>query len=433
MKLRGTINRYFHNIEIAVEAILDNKLKSLLTALGIIFGVAAVISMLAIGNGARQEILKQMELVGVNNIIISPLEKGDEEGGEEASSRKFSRGLHLSDVRAIQEILPSVKNVTPEIGMDVQLVGDGKRQKSRLLGVNSAYFRLFKIRLEEGELFSDFQMDHGMPVCIIGGDIRKRMFPKGNPLNQYLKCGKVWLKVIGVIESRPQASETTLKLGISNRNDKVYVPTRTMLLRYQNRSLVTRKSLDEKEERSSKPQLDKIIVQVRETDQLVASSEILNRMLLRRHSGVEDFEIKVPEMMLKQQQRTKDIFNIVLGAIAGISLLVGGIGIMNIMLASVWERIKEIGTRQALGATQKDIIVQFLAESTLISMCGGAIGVLLGVLLAGLITRIAAIETIVSPGSVLVAFGVSVTVGIAFGYMPAQKAARQDPVVSLRN
>ncbi|MEA3443378.1 MAG: FtsX-like permease family protein, partial [Bacteroidota bacterium] len=180
-------------------------------------------------------------------------------------------------------------------------------------------------------------------------------------------------------------------------------------------------------------QLDKIIVQVNETEHLTPTTEVIQRFLLRRHSGVPDFEITVPELLLKQQQRTKDIFNIVLGAIASISLIVGGIGIMNIMLASVMERIREIGTRQAIGATRKDIVVQFLAESTLISLVGGIIGVVLGILFSNLITRFADISTIVSPFSVLIAFGVSAGIGILFGYMPAKRASERDPVESLRS
>lgn len=180
-------------------------------------------------------------------------------------------------------------------------------------------------------------------------------------------------------------------------------------------------------------QLDKIIIQVEETEHLSVTADIVKRMLLRRHSDIYDFEVTVPELLLKQQQKTNDIFNIVLGAIASISLVVGGIGIMNIMLASVWERIREIGTRQAIGASRKDIIVQFLAESTLISVTGGMIGIVIGVIMARLINVMADIQTVVSLFSVLVAFGVSATVGIVFGYIPAKRAANQDPVESLRH
>jgi len=179
-------------------------------------------------------------------------------------------------------------------------------------------------------------------------------------------------------------------------------------------------------------QLDKVVVQVKNTEDLKTTTEIMTRMLMRRHNGVADFKITVPELLLKQEQRTKDIFNIVLGAIAGISLLVGGIGIMNIMLASVMERIREIGTRQAIGASRKDIVVQFLSESTLISIAGGLIGVILGIILSALITQFAGIKTIVTAFSVIIAFGVSAAVGIIFGYVPAKRASEHDPVESLR-
>ena len=230
-----------------------------------------------------------------------------------------------------------------------------------------------------------------------------------------------------------------------------------MLMRYQNRALVNTKLASEASvhvfgggrggrgrvvvsstnastanAETNYNQLDKIVVQVAETEQLTPTTEVLSRMMLRRHSGVKDFEITVPELLLKQQQRTKDIFNIVLGAIASISLIVGGIGIMNIMFASVMERIKEIGTRMAIGAKKMDIVVQFLSEAVLISVSGGFIGIFLGIILAVLIQKIAGITTIVSFFSVVVAFGVSAAVGVIFGYSPAKRASERDPIESLR-
>lgn len=209
-------------------------------------------------------------------------------------------------------------------------------------------------------------------------------------------------------------------------------------MRFRNRSLVRADEIDQQATSNQQStgenlnQLDKIIVQVHQTEQLTATSEVLSRMLLRRHNDLYDFDITIPELLLKQQQRTKNVFNIVLGVIAGISLIVGGIGIMNIMLSSVMERIREIGLRQAIGATRKDIVVQFLAESTLISVSGGMVGILLGVGLSLAITAIFEIKTVVSLFSIIIAFGVSVLVGISFGYLPAKQASDQDPVESLR-
>ena len=230
-----------------------------------------------------------------------------------------------------------------------------------------------------------------------------KVFSDTDPVNQYLKFGHVWLKVVGVLEKTDFNLSAADNAGVNVANDNVYIPVQTMLLRYKNRALINSKSIGGgnafmggfffsfsggQETKSSNPnQLDKIIVQVEETEQLTLTTEILSRMLLRRHMDVKDFEITVPELLLKQQQRTKDIFNIVLGAIASISLIVGGIGIMNIMFATVMERIKEIGIRLALGAKKADIIAQFLSEAILISVSGGIIGVVFGVVFSKLITK----------------------------------------------
>lgn len=436
------MERYYNDIAIAFEAILANKIKSILTALGIIFGVAAVISMLAIGKGAQVEILEQMKMVGVNNIIIQPVVETQEAAAEETlqPSTKFSPGLTISDMEAIQQVIPAVKSICPQITKDTYVVQSGIRRSAKLHGILPAFFDLFSIKLLSGSIFSDYQLEHGLPVCIISEDMALRFFSSINVVGKQIKCGKEWLRIIGVSEKRT-FGDNAGKLGLSSGQDVIYIPVQTMLLRFENRSLVTAADLknnngDGNTNNSGNKnyhQLDKIIVQVDKTEQLQPVAEIVTRMLKRRHQDVVDVEVIVPELLLKQQQRTKDIFNIVLGAIAGISLLVGGIGIMNIMLASVLERIKEIGTRMALGATRKDIILQFISESTIISISGGIIGIILGFVLSATVTRFTGILTVISVSSVLVAFGISVSVGIIFGYMPAKRAAQQDPVVSLRS
>jgi putative ABC transport system permease protein len=459
--------RYFHDIVIAVESIISNKLKSILTALGIIFGVAAVISMLAIGKGAQQEILEQIKMVGVNNILISPIiqEKSTSSTAtdEETKKNKFSRGLSLLDVEAIRETLPSVKRISPEISFNSNVVLNGTTYSAKLVGVANDYFGLYNLPLLEGMFFTSYHEEYGIQVCIIGANIRSKFFSKVDPIGQYIKFNGVWLKVIGVLEKTTVSLTGFEESGVNVYNDNIYIPIKTMLMRYQNRALVNTKMVSESstnalsimggmvgpgggmamivasssssantQAETNYNQLDKIVVQVNETEQLNPTTEILSRMMLRRHTGVKDFEITVPELLLKQQQRTKDIFNIVLGAIASISLIVGGIGIMNIMFASVMERIKEIGTRMAIGAKKMDIVVQFLSEAVLISVIGGFVGVFLGVILAKLIDKIAGILTIVSPFSVVVAFGVSAAVGIIFGYSPAKRASERDPIESLR-
>ena len=445
--------KYFHDIVIGFEAIIDNKLKSILTALGIIFGVAAVISMMAIGNGAEQEILEQIKMVGVNNIIITPTEasgsqKSTSGQDEKPGTKKFSKGLTILDLNAIEEIVPTVNMLSPVISYNYSAIIDGKSKPVVIEGVNTSYFEVFNINLQKGEIFNRLQSDDGQPVCVIGDNIKTVFFNQDDPVGKYIKCGQIWLKIIGVVERRDFTASASDEMGISSTDNKIFVPAQTILMRFKNRALVradeveksnasrriviTDASTSSEVEDKNPNQLDKIVLQVKETEQLSATAGIVKRLLLRRHSGLYDFEVTIPELLLKQQQRTKKIFNIVLGAIAGISLIVGGIGIMNIMLASVMERIREIGTRQAIGASRKDIVAQFLAESTLISISGGIIGIILGVILSKIITAVFDIKTIISFFSIFIAFGVSALVGIMFGYMPAKRAAEKDPVESLR-
>jgi putative ABC transport system permease protein len=434
----------------------------MLTALGIIFGVAAVIAMLAIGKGAKQEIMEQMKMVGVNNILVNPIVQDKSSSSEEGEKQtnKFSRGLSLLDVDAIKETLPSVKRISPEISFNSTALMNGVKYTAKLVGVSNDYFYLYNLPLVSGAFFNAYQEENGIPVCIIGANIRSKFFSKVDPIGQYIKFNGIWLKVIGVLQKTTVSLTGFEEKGVNVYNDNIYIPIQTMLLRYQNRALVNTKLVSEAssnvfimgggpggggmarivvsssdastQAETNYNQLDRIVVQVIETEQLNPTTEIISRMLTRRHSNVKDFEITVPELLLKQQQRTKDIFNIVLGAIASISLIVGGIGIMNIMFASVMERIKEIGTRMAIGAKKMDIVVQFLSEAVLISVTGGFIGIFLGVIMAKLIEQIAGIMTIVSFFSIFIAFGVSAAVGVIFGYSPAKRASEKDPIESLR-
>lgn len=438
-----------------MEAVFANKFRSILTALGIIFGVAAVIAMMAIGNGARVEILEQIKLVGVNNIVILPVksvnnnsEDNEEEEGK-TLKKKYSPGLTLKDAENIYSSIPSVENISPEVIYSTLAIREGNKLYVDLSGVRQTFFTLFNQTVKKGSMFTDSQMERGDPVCIIGPEVVAKLFPKENPIGKSLKCGRVWLKVIGVLKG-VKVSEKAEEMGISDYNRNVFTPLKTVLVRYKDRALINIGSSGESETRvfgrgviitdgeesesgGGENQLDKIVVQVKETSQLASTAEVVRRILERRHQGVEDFEIKIPELLLKQEQKTKDIFNIVLGAIAGISLVVGGIGIMNIMLASVMERIREIGVRRATGATKKDIVFQFLSEATFISITGGIIGILLGIIMAQVIDKTTGILTVVSFTSIIVSFGVAASVGIIFGYVPAKQASEKDPVESLRH
>jgi putative ABC transport system permease protein len=442
------------NAAIALEAVKSNWLRSILTALGIIFGVAAVIAMLAIGSGAKQEILAQIELIGVNNIVVKAVFDDDEQAGEsddgDEVKKKFSPGLTLLDAENIRNAIPTVALVSPEIRLDETALRRGRRGSIQLAGVDNNFFELNNFTFAQGGDFAPANLVGGAPVCVIGAGVVKRFFPNDNPLGGKIKCGKEWLEVVGVLASRNITSEAQENLDISDYNEDVFIPVKTMLLRYRNRALVTSGMLRDQttfvgggsvmitsngsadKEKQKYHQLDRLVVQVKNTEDMIATSEVIKRMLERRHLGVEDYKLSIPELLLKQQQDTKELFNLVLGAIASISLIVGGIGIMNIMLASVLERIREIGLRLALGATKKDVVQQFLLEAVIISVSGGLIGIILGVGLSFLVSVIADIATVISASSIVLAFSVSAGVGLLFGYMPAKRAAEQDPIKSLR-
>jgi len=405
-----------------------------------------------------------MKLVGVNNILIVPkpekpkgnASKSDDQSTQsseqnaEKDKGKYSPGLSLKDAEAIRNIIPTVSKVSPEVIYETDIVKGGNKISAKCAGVTPDFFQVFTLSLQEGQMFNEEQLKDGKAVCIIGPVIKSRFFPTENAVGKDIKCGPIWLRVIGVLKKREISQSSIDNLGISDYNNSIYAPVQTLLRRFRDRSMITEASLrgnssiysdgmsswySEGSATGDKGtgQIDKIVVQVKESAQIGPTVEILKKMMVRRHAGVDDVEIKVPELLLKQEQRTKDIFNIVLGAIASISLLVGGIGIMNIMLASVMERIKEIGIRQAIGARKRDIILQFLMEATLLSISGGLIGIILGLALSKIIMGLTGILTIVSALSIFISFGVSASVGIIFGYMPSQRAAKQDPVESLRH
>ncbi len=442
------MNRVLFNFSLAMEAVFANKLRTFLTALGIIFGVAAVIAMLAIGTGAKQSILAQMKLIGTNNIVIKsiiPSGEDDQGGGNLGQNNKTSwtPGLTLNDVEAIKKIIPTIENFSPEMILNTPIIQSGKLQRAKCVGITNQFFELNNLEIALGNNFHEKHMEFGKPVCIIGKSIQTKFFSQEDPVGKKIKCGNTWLTIVGVLERRIATKESLENLGIRDYNSDVYIPINTALLRFKNRAFISKEDIgdddeDEDENNANAPQqnyhqLDRLVLQVNESNTLQASADILGRMLKRRHQGIIDYEIEVPELLLQQQQKTQDTFNFVLAVIAGISLLVGGIGIMNIMLASVLERIKEIGLRRSLGATRTDIILQFLFEAIFISLIGGIIGVILGVSAANAIASSADIPTVVSSWSIILSFGVAASVGLIFGLFPARKAALQDPIKALRS
>lgn len=452
---------------LALEAVSRTPLRAGLTSLGILFGVASVVAMLAIGRGAKQEILDQMRLLGTNNIIITPIVEqtamnaaDEEERG--LQPRRVSPGLTVQDIRSIAAMVPAVDAASGEVVVDATIVAGGRGASGKLVGVEGAYFDLVNLPLAEGTGFMPQHVEHGMPVAIIGHGVKTRLFPGEDPVGRRIKAGAVWLTIVGVVGNRSVTAAVAEKLGIRDASMDVYIPVSTMLLRVRDRARISstdlqpsafrrgrrsrglgmsgtpgnnqqeEETLEARHQRLNYHQLDRAIIRVQEAALVPDAADFVRRMLTRRHNQVVDFEVTVPELLLKQEQRARTIFNIVLATIASISLLVGGIGIMNIMLATVLERIREIGVRRAVGARRLDVLSQFLAEAVLISLAGGIAGILLGVGFSLGIERFAEIPTSVSAASVALAFGVSITVGIGFGIVPAWRAAQQDPVVCLR-
>ena len=449
------LQKLSYNLAQALMAILQRPMRSFLTSLGIIFGVGAVIAMMAIGQGAKQEVLEQMKILGSNNLIIEPIltqseEELSDELGAENEKQRYSPGLTLADAQSIKDIVPGIEGVSVEILLETAFIRDGRKRSGKVVGVTDRFFEHASFGLERGQMFTAAHYEDASPVCIVGSDVKAKFFPQEDPLGKRIKVGKNWLTIIGIANRRSFSKSSLLDLGIRDYNMDIYTPVKTVLLRYKNRSRVSPydiqmaarsnffNNLDEEESTASKEptnyhQIDRMVVTVKDGNDMYRIAEVIRRMLTRRHNNVVDTEVKIPEELLAQKEETTEMFNFVLIAIAAISLLVGGIGIMNIMLASVMERIKEIGVRLSLGATKKDIITQFLSESVALSLAGGIIGILVGVGLSYGIKNLFGVLTIVTVLPIAISFFVSVMVGIVFGIFPAMKAAKQDPVISLRH
>ncbi|MBK7104740.1 MAG: ABC transporter permease [Ignavibacteriae bacterium] len=416
-------------IRISLEGLNSNKLRTFLTMLGIIFGVASVISMVSIGEGARQETLEQIELLGSNNIIV----KKNSITEEENKKAFFSSGLTLKDSEAILQICPYIKSITVQRENTEKAGYKSKIIETKIIGTTPNYYLTFNSKLSEGKFFNKYHNDNYKNVCVLGAGIKDKLFNYENPINKKIKIGYGWFTVIGVISSKKDGGETSSE--IRNFNDDIYIPISTMFYK------MPKNKVSEENQRNSRNNvanavdrisIDQLTIKVFEDNQIFETASLIKRILLRKHYGVEDFQIIIPEAIIEQKQKTQSIFNVVMGAIAGISLLVGGIGIMNIMLANILERTKEIGIRRAVGATQTNILYQFMYEALIISLIGGNIGTIIGFILTSIITKYAGWRTLITPYSVVVAFFVSMAVGVGFGLYPAKKAAEKDPIESLR-
>lgn len=402
-------------LRVGWDGLRSHSLRTFLTALGIIFGVAAVISMLSIGEGARRQALDQIQLMGIRNILVYDVPPEDTEEGEGRSNQ--SRGLTLADADAVAQVHPQVERVVPERWFSQDVSVGNETVEATVVGTVPDHVPALNYVASSGRFFSYDDVLSVRRVCALGAGIKRELFHYQDPVGQRLRIGDDWYTVIGVMEHRAfLGGEGNTEVRDTNRD--IYVPLTAALQRF------THDTFDS--------ELSRLTVQVRDAETLREAAHGIAATLKRRHQAVEDFQIVVPEALLRQQQETQRIFNIVMGAIAGISLLVGGIGIMNIMLASILERTREIGIRRAVGAKQRDILRQFLLEAVIVSLLGGLVGIALGFLLTRVIASYADWRTVVSWTSVVLSFGVAATVGIVFGYFPARRAARLHPIESLR-
>jgi putative ABC transport system permease protein len=392
----------------ALDNLATHKLRTALTMLGMIFGVGAVIAMLSIGAGGERKALEAIGRLGLRNVIVRAKVVKPEDRQE---LRKKSLGVSLRDAEAIQEAVPNVTIVLPRVEIKpYKILAPNAKTKGKVFGVSWRFSQVATIRIAEGRfLDSRDEADHAQ-VCVIGQDIRRNLFGYGPALGKQLKVNDVWLTVVGILGESAE--------GTSSDALEIWIPVSTAMRKFD------RDPLD--------APLDELLVEVHEGASPRETAKLIEPLLDRLHGGADDYEIVIPEALLEQSRQTQRIFSIVMGSIAGISLLVGGIGIMNIMLASVLERTREIGIRRAIGARKADIRAQFVIESFTISVIGGLSGIIIGIALAKIVAAYAGWPTVITFGSLFLSTAVSVTVGLVSGIYPAARAAELNPIEALR-
>ena len=410
-----SVTRYFSDLALAAQNLWGQKTRTLLTALGIIFGVGAVIGMLAIGAGAREESLRFIEQLGVRNLLVESRPATSQQ--ELQQRRRSSPGLTERDIRILSANVDALELISARRDMHPSRVFPKPAQDiPELFGVNPSYADIHNWRFAEGRPFTQMEDKSASAVCVMGEAAKISMLGFGPAVNGFVKVDQSWLRVVGVLKAQVSSGAGGLAPDLNNI---IYIPLNTFQYRFE-----TGESL--------KDDLAGVDMRLKPGSDSSASAKVVSAILNSTHHNIADYAVTIPAELLAEQQRSQSIFTYVMVAIAAISLLVGGIGIMNIVLATVLERTREIGVRRAIGARRSDIIRQFLLESVLISIGGGLVGIAFGYFLSWLIARAAEWKTIVTPSSIAIAFGVSVAVGLVFGIYPARKASRIDPIEALR-
>jgi putative ABC transport system permease protein len=406
------------NIRIAIYGLRDHKFRSFLTMLGIIFGTASVIAMISIGEGAKKQAMAKYQDLGVSNIIIR--DKDFTDADLEVVRTKFSKGLSLDDIRAINDIVPGVKGIAPQSEAKLDAMYSDKTSKATVIGVTPEVTSILNYRIDKGIFIDKDQYDRQLKVCVLGANIARELFSYEDPIGKNIKLGDQWFEVAGVLKTKALFTETVGELAARDLNNDVYIPLSTFGKRIPKANTLL-------------SELKQATVKLESSERLIESSDVIKSILSRRHFNNDDFSIIIPYELMEQEKKEGRIYNLLLASIAAISLIVGGIGIMNIMLASVLERTQEIGIRRAIGGRRSDIMGQFVMEAMAISITGGLIGVFLGIILSLGIGLLTEVKTYLTLYSIFIAFSFSVLVGITFGYLPAKRAADLKPIESIRH
>jgi putative ABC transport system permease protein len=400
--------------------LLVYKLRTFLTMLGMVFGVAAVVTMVSIGAGAQREVMAYIEELGVRNLIVEAREATDPQAL--TAIRRTSPGLTLQDLRMLRASVSGLEHATARKRfVPTKVLPKPTRDVPVVYGVDPTYEQLSRLRVTRGRFFTADDLARAAPVCVLGAGARESLFGTGEAVGSYVKVAEQWFRVIGELQGLASITGDVGGVPAQDRNNVIFVPTTAALLRLED----TFSRL--------KDDIDGIYLGLDAATSPVAAAAVVRSVLEATHRGAGDYTLVVPAELIAEQERTRRVFDIVMVALASISLLVGGIGIMNIMLASVVERTREIGVRRAVGARYGDIVRQFLIETLMICFAGGAAGLLCGIALSKAVAVLAGWSTVITAASVVLAFTVSVTVGVVFGLYPALRAARLDPVVALHN
>ncbi len=413
------VQRWLPDLHLALQNLLLHRLRTLLTMLGMIFGVAAVVSMLSIGAGARQKVMAMIEQMGVHNLIIEAHETTEWQAHQKV--RQTSAGLSFLDYRVMRDDIEDIAVATPRKRfVPTKTIPKAQQEVPVVFGVEPAYRRIAGLRLAEGRFFDSDEEIAAAPLCVLGAGAKANLFGGSNPLDQYVKVDEQWFRVIGVTGAQLSSQTEIAGLPQTDLNNTIYVPLRSAVLRLENTYSGFR------------DEIDGIYLNLGDRADIPGVAQVVRAILASSHHGANDYSVIVPAELLAEQRRTERLFTIVMVAIASISLLVGGIGIMNIMLASILERTREIGLRRAVGARKSDIIRQFVIEAVTISFVGGTFGIVFGFLMSRMIAWLAGWSTIVTLSSILLATVVSISVGLLFGIYPAVQAAALDPVEAIR-